>query len=66
MIYKIYTFQYEANKFLYGLGKGHQQYRKKVESSFLGTCLFSQETNVFNVGKEENDITVKAKAHVLH
>ena len=25
MIYKIYTFQYEANKFLYGLGKGHQQ-----------------------------------------
>ena len=26
MIYKIYTFQYEANKFLYGLGKGHQQY----------------------------------------
>ena len=27
MIYKIYTFQYEANKFLFGLGKGHQQYR---------------------------------------
>ena len=26
MIYKIYIFQYEANKFLYGLGKGHQQY----------------------------------------
>ena len=26
MIYKIYTFRYEANKFLYGLGKGHQQY----------------------------------------
>ena len=26
MIYKIYTFQYEANKFLYGLGKRHQQY----------------------------------------
>ena len=26
MIYKIYTFQYEANQFLYGLGKGHQQY----------------------------------------
>ena len=26
MIYKIYTFQCEANKFLYGLGKGHQQY----------------------------------------
>ena len=23
MIYKIYTFQYEANQFLYGLGKGH-------------------------------------------
>ena len=29
MIYKIYTFQYEANKFLYGLGKGHQQYNIK-------------------------------------
>ena len=29
MIYKIYTFQYEANKFLYGLGKGHQQYNFK-------------------------------------
>ena len=28
MIYKIYTFQYEANKFLYGLGKGHQQYTR--------------------------------------
>ena len=26
MIYKIYTFQYEANQFIYGLGKGHQQY----------------------------------------
>ena len=24
MIYKIHTFQYEADKFLYGLGKGHQ------------------------------------------
>ena len=23
MIYKIYSFQYEANKFLYGIGKGH-------------------------------------------
>ena len=29
MIYKIYTFQYEAHKFLYGLGKGHQQYNEK-------------------------------------
>ena len=28
MIYKIYTFQYEANQFLYGLGKGYQQYNK--------------------------------------
>ena len=27
MIYKIYTFQYEANQFLYGLGRRHQQYR---------------------------------------
>ena len=26
MIYKVYTFQYEVNKFLYGLGKGYQQY----------------------------------------
>ena len=26
MIYKIYTYQYEANKYLYGLCKGHQQY----------------------------------------
>ena len=27
MIYKIYyTFQYEANQFLYGLDKGDQQY----------------------------------------
>ena len=25
MIYKIYTFQSEANHFLYGLGKGPQQ-----------------------------------------
>ena len=25
MIYKIYDFQCEVNKFLYGLGKGHQQ-----------------------------------------
>ena len=25
MIYKIYTFQYEASQFLYGLRKGHQQ-----------------------------------------
>ena len=29
MIYKVYTFQYEVNKFLYGLGKGHQQYKIK-------------------------------------
>ena len=27
MIYKIYTFQYKAHKFLYGLDKGHQQYK---------------------------------------
>ena len=27
MIYKMYTFQYEANQFLYGLGKGHQPCR---------------------------------------
>ena len=26
MIYKIYTFRYETIKFLYGLGKGHQQF----------------------------------------
>ena len=26
MISKIYSFQCEANQFLYGLGKGHQQY----------------------------------------
>ena len=26
MIFKIYTFQCEVNKFLYGLGKRHQQY----------------------------------------
>ena len=26
MIYKIYTSRYETIKFLYGLGKGHQQY----------------------------------------
>ena len=32
MIYKIYTFQYEANKFLYGLGKGHQQYKHQSEN----------------------------------
>ena len=30
MIYKIYDFQYEVNKFLYGLGKGNQQYRRTV------------------------------------
>ena len=36
MIYKIYTFQYEANKFLYGLGKGHQQYTtiNRCENAF--------------------------------
>ena len=33
MIYKIYTFQYEANKFLYGLGKGHQQYKFMIVQS---------------------------------
>ena len=27
MIYKIYTFQYEAKQSLYGLGINHQQYR---------------------------------------
>ena len=26
MIYKIYTSRYEIIKFLYGLGKGHQQF----------------------------------------
>ena len=33
MIYKIYTLQYEVNKFLYGLGKGHQQYNKSESAS---------------------------------
>ena len=40
MIYKIYTFQYEANKFLYGLGKEHQQYMLTIlilSSSFFPT-----------------------------
>ena len=27
MIYKIYTSRYETIKFLYGLGKGHQQFK---------------------------------------
>ena len=35
MIYKIYTFQYEANKFLYGLGKGYQQYVFKSHLWFI-------------------------------
>ena len=39
MIYKIYTFQYEANKFLYALGKGHQQYTKEVQSLDLAVFL---------------------------
>ena len=30
MIYKIYTFQYETNKFLFGLDKGHQQYKVPI------------------------------------
>ena len=30
MIYKIYAFQYEANQYLYGLGKGHQHYDKTI------------------------------------
>ena len=37
MIYKTYTFQYEANKFLYGLGKGHQQYSENFRSRKLST-----------------------------
>ena len=31
MTYKVYTFQYECSKFLYGLGKGHQQYNRCLE-----------------------------------
>ena len=30
MIYKIYTSRYEIIKFLYGLGKGHQQFTKNA------------------------------------
>ena len=46
MIYKIYTFQYEANKFLYGLGKGHQQYiphfhyQNRFQFSFIDYMTF--------------------------
>ena len=36
MIYMIYTFQYEAIKFLYGPGKGHQEHNiNKHPSQFI-------------------------------
>ena len=31
MIYKIYTSRYEIIKFLYGLGKGHQQFKYSAD-----------------------------------
>ena len=39
MIYNIYTFQYEANQFLYGPGKGHQQYLGTNYLLFLAPFL---------------------------
>ena len=46
MIYKIYTFQYETNQFLYGLGKGHQQYFKIYPkyNTLLVLCDFNSFT----------------------
>ena len=46
MIYKIYTFQYEANKFLYGLGKGHQHYITGVN--------YGNEKNKLSLYKKSN------------
>ena len=43
MIYNIYTFQYEANQFLYGPGKGHQQYLGTNYLLFLARFLNSIE-----------------------
>ena len=42
MIYKVYTFQYEVNKFLYDLGKGHQQYNPSTRNILIEGSL---ETN---------------------
>ena len=39
MIYKIYTFQYEANQFHYGLGKGHQQYISTISNGLINDCF---------------------------
>ena len=35
MIYKIYTSRYEIIKFLYGLGKGHQQFTNTTAKVFI-------------------------------
>ena len=40
MIYKINTFQYEANKFLFGIGKGHQQYYTSFVPHYYHTIFY--------------------------
>ena len=41
MIYKIYNFQYEANQFLYALGKGQQYILKTTNVYYLmGTYIY--------------------------
>ena len=59
MIYKIYIFQYEANQFLYGLGKGHQQYIPWNNDMVMSVIMLSYirirlEANFWNVKAIEN------------
>ena len=45
MTNKIYIFQYEAHKFFYGLGKGHQQYIHFILPLEIKVSVRSVESN---------------------
>ena len=76
MIFKTYTFQYEANQFSYGLGKGHQQYMVrhstldlKFEKSQGSILKISQIASVYGIPYRvmlQVRLTDKAKAWCFH
>ena len=54
MIYKIYNFQYKANKFLYDLGKGHEQYKlNSTKSLTYRTCRLVDPITAYIPGENQ-------------
>ena len=66
----IYSFNYTIitlKKYFFFFGQIDNTAGRKLNPPFSELAYScSRQTTIFNVRKEENDITVKAKAHVLH